>query len=262
MLGVFDSGYGGLSILRALCAAFPQYDFCYFGDNARAPYGPRSAEEIYQFTKEGVEFLEKQGCTLIILACNTASAVALRRLQQERGFAGARVLGVLVPSLESIVAAHPKRVAIVGTEATVRSHAFVRELEKMDSNIVVMQQPIPELAGMIERKASREDVRAVILAALSKFPQSFHALVLGCTHYGHVADIFAELVTDVTILHQDVAVVTALRDYLLRHPEIEVLLGREGNRKFFSSSLLSSSLEEGYSFFFGSTISVVSTYAL
>src|SRR3989338_5365162 len=179
MIGIFDSGDGGLPTLKAVCEVLPQYDYVYLGDHARAPYGPRSQEEIFEFTWQGVKFLFDQGCVLVVLACNTASANALRRIQQERlpeTFPDRRVLGILVPTIEQITGQNwsnqvnqflrgrekSDTVLVLGTEATVQSNAYQIEVEKRLPGIRVLQQACPDLVSLIERNASPEEIHSAL----------------------------------------------------------------------------------------------------
>ena len=189
MIGFFDSGFGGLHVLRGITARLPEYDYIYLGDSARAPYGPRSSDEVYSFTKQGVEFLFAHGAEIVVLACNTASSEALRKIQQgyQKEGSNKKVLGVLIPFAEA-AAAHTKnkRVGVMATEGTVRSNAFPREITKVDSAIQVFQQSCPMLvplveAGQQDSEQADELIRTYVTPLLEK---NIDTLVLGCTHYG------------------------------------------------------------------------------
>ncbi|MDG3440547.1 glutamate racemase [Nitrospirillum amazonense] len=244
MIGVFDSGHGGLTVLRALADQMPDRRFVYLGDHANAPYGNRTPEEIYRYTVAGVERLFGLGCPLVILACNTASAQALRRLQQTwlpAAYPERRVLGVLVPMVEAITgvpwmadvaagsrAGEPRTVAIFATQHTVSSGAYPTEIAKRAPEVRVVQQACPDLVRLIEADAPVETIRAAIegyagqlMAQLDGVPPD--AVVLGCTHYPLVADLFAQaLPPGVEILDQPDLTVSSLRAYLERHPEYEL----------------------------------------
>ena len=241
MIGVFDSGHGGLTVLRALVDAAPGRAFVYLGDHAAAPYGPRSEEDIYRLTLQGVEHLFAQGSRLVILACNTAAAVALRRLQQEwlpGAYPGRNVLGVLVPMVEAITRvpwmidtvppdhlAEPRTVGVFATQATVNSGSFPREIGKRAPSVRVVQQACPDLVPLIERGAADADIApavtryaASLLAQLEGQP--LDAVVLGCTHYPLVAHFFAAaLPPGVEVLCQPTLAARSLDQYLERHPE-------------------------------------------
>lgn len=248
MIGVFDSGDGGLTVLKALVERLPEQDFLYLGDHARAPIGGREPEEIYDLSVSNIDFLFSQGCRLVLLACNTASAVALRRLQQtwlprrdaELGEPGRRVLGVLVPMVEAIakvpwnsagLPAESKAgsvtssVAIFATRRTVETGSYPHEIGLRAPGVVVFQQACPDLAARIEAGASLEELRGMVqgyvAALLTKMAGRVpDTAVLGCTHYPLVASAFAAALPDsVELLDQPSLVAESLTDYLLRHAE-------------------------------------------
>jgi glutamate racemase len=232
-IGVFDSGLGGLTVLEALRQRLPSEDFVYFGDNANAPYGGRLPEEVYQLTVDGVARLFDEGCGLVILACNTASAVALRDLQTKWLDASVhRVLGVFVPVIEHLTRrdwgdnSPPTHtglgtVALFATPATVASGAFPRELRFRARDVRVEAEACPGLVEAIERGddvASEALVRAHVAALLSRLPAP-QAAVLGCTHYPLVEPAFrAALPADTALVCQPSLVAESLADYLRRHP--------------------------------------------
>ncbi|MQP66698.1 glutamate racemase [Niveispirillum sp. SYP-B3756] len=243
MIGVFDSGHGGLTVLRALHDAMPTHDFLYLGDHHFAPYGDRTPEEIYQLTLDSVSRLFDQGARLVVLACNTASAVALRRLQQtwlDGAYPGRRVLGVLVPMVEAITgvpwmadlaadrpAGPPRTIGIFATSRTVDSGAYPREVSHRAPEVRVVQQACPELVRLIEGDAPPAQVRDAIhrytdglLGQLGGgAPQ---AVMLGCTHYPLVADAFiTALPQGVEVLSQPDLTARSLAAYLQRHPEFD-----------------------------------------
>lgn len=240
-IGVFDSGLGGLTVLAALRAALPGQDFVYLGDNANAPYGTRGAEDIRALTQAGVAALFARGCGLVILACNTAAAVALRAMQEEwlpRVAPDARVLGVLVPMIEALsgrpwgastppTPAPVARVALFATPATVASGAFPRELAQRATGVTLHAQACPGLVEAIEagdRAAAARAVAAAVAALGLARPQ---VAVLGCTHYPIVADLFAAALPPGTrILSQPDLVAASLADYLTRHPRFAGGTGR------------------------------------
>lgn len=243
MIGVFDSGHGGLTILEALQKRLPRQAFTYLGDHAHAPYGQRSTQEIYQLTQEGVANLFTLGCKLVILACNTAAAIALRRLQQEwlpKYFPHHRCLGVLVPMIEEIAhnpwhatasasdwTRQPETLGVFATRATVASGAYIHEVEKRAPNVRIFQQACPDLAGRIEADADESELSrmvaqyvAELLAQLAGTP--LDNVVLGCTHYPLVEPLFrANLPQNTRILSQPQRAAEALIAYLFRHPEMK-----------------------------------------
>lgn len=240
MIGVFDSGFGGLHVLRGLIRDMPEYDYVYLGDSARAPYGPHSHEKIYEWTKQGVEFLFSQGARIVILACNTASSEALRRLQSDyANESQKKVLGVLIPFAEAAVAAtRNRRVGIVATEGTVYSAAFMREIQKIDPTIAVFQQACPLLVPMIEAgDCGSEEMREKVGSYLEPLLQEdIDTLVLGCTHYGLVQDVFRNECGEGTVLISERDVLSSrLADYFKRHPEYRPLAREAGSVRFFTT---------------------------
>ena len=177
MIGVFDSGFGGLHVLRGIAKELPEYGYVYAGDSARAPYGPKSVEEVYEFTKQGVEFLFAHGATFVILACNTASSEALRKIQQEylREGSAKKVLGVLIPFAEAAAArTRNKRVGVLATEGTVRSGSFPREITKVDDDIEVFQQACPGLVPLVEAgKQDSKTAERLIIELKDKITDEF-----------------------------------------------------------------------------------------
>lgn len=234
-IGVFDSGFGGLTILREFVDAFPMYDYVYLGDNARAPYGNKSFDLIYEYTIEGVRYLFDQGCELVILACNTASAKALRTIQQKdlpKLAPTKRVLGVIRPSTEEIGSlSRTGVVGILGTEGTVNSNSYGIELAKLSPKTTVIQQACPLWVPLIEEKAYDSAAGKLIIASDIKrlFDQNHEidVIVLACTHYPILKSLIDSLVPPgVKVLAQGPLVAEKLKTYLFRHPEIENRLTR------------------------------------
>lgn len=236
-IGVFDSGLGGLLIARSIIEALPQYDYLYLGDTARVPYGTRSRDIIYHFTREAVDYLFRQGCGLIVIACNTASADALRRVQQEYlpvNYPSRRVLGVLIPAAEEAAAASKRGpIGVLATQATVHSGAFLREIRKLRPDAAVVQQAAPLLVSLIEMDGIKF-ARPILSEYLQPFADAgVDTLILGCTHYPVLKDQIRELLpASVKIVDQNDVVPAKLVDYLQRHPEIESTLTRSGLRTF------------------------------
>lgn len=243
-VGMFDSGLGGLTVLAAAQRRLPDEAFIYLGDNAHAPYGTRGAEEIYALTRAGVEKLWAEGCDLVVLACNTASAVALKRMQEGGLPPGKRVLGVFVPLIEALTERQwgdnspprevaVKNVALFATPATVASRAFQRELAFRAIGVDVEAQPCPGLVDAIEAgdEALAESlVRAHVEALRRRMPRP-EAALLGCTHYPLVEGAFrAALGPEVKLFSQPDLVAEALADYLARHPEFAGPKGAGGAR--------------------------------
>lgn len=256
-IGIFDSGFGGLSIYRSIRAALPRYDYLYLGDNARTPYGNRSFEAILKFSKECIDFLFARDCKLVIVACNTASAKALRTIQQRSlpvEHPDRRVLGVIRPSAEAL-ATYPRHrtVALWATEGTVKSRSFPMELEKLAPGLRLIQKACPLLVPMVEAgelsgpgieyyidKYWRETV-ALADTSGSGTPAAdgtgnIHALLLACTHYPLLYPrIRVRLPASVDVLVQGDIVAPSLVDYLARHPAIEGALTRGGGQNFLTT---------------------------
>ncbi len=233
-VGIFDSGLGGLTVLNAAQQRLPDVEFLYYGDNAHAPYGVRDAENIFQLTKAAVEDMWAKGCDLVILACNTASAAALRRMQEEGLPKGKRVLGVFVPLIEALTERQwgdnspprevdVKHVALFATPATVASRAFQRELAFRAIGVDVEAQSCGGIVDAIEEGdyvLAEALVKSHVDALMRKMP-SPQAAILGCTHYPLMEEIFqAALGENVKVFSQGNLVAESLADYLVRHPEM------------------------------------------
>ncbi len=229
-IGVFDSGYGGLTILHGMRDLLPQYDYLYLGDNARAPYGTRSFDVVYQFTREAVIRLFTMGCHLVIIACNTASAKALRTIQQNdlpKLDPDRRVLGVIRPTAECIGSISKSRhVGIVATEGTIKSESYVLEIKKLHPDITVTGEACPMWVPLIENNEYNNPgadyfVKKSLENLMSKDPL-IDSIILGCTHYPLLLEKIRKYTPKgVTIIPQGEYVANSLKDYLFRHPEIE-----------------------------------------
>jgi len=242
MIGVFDSGFGGLTILKAFFEKLPQYDFVYLGDNARTPYGNKSLSVIYEYTRQAVEFLFSRGSGLIILACNTASAKALRRIQQEwlpRHYPERRVLGVAIPLAEAAVeTSRYRRIGVIGTRATIESRVFEQELRKLDPGLVIHGQPCPLLVPLVEEDwVGKPETNMILKKYLRNLKsKGIDTLILGCTHYPFLRrDVERIMGKNCRVLDAPVTVAEKLEDYLLRHPEIESTLSTNGERIFYTT---------------------------
>ena len=230
MIGIFDSGYGGLTILSKIRQLLPEYDYLYLGDNARAPYGTRSFDVIYEYTLQAVNYLHEQGCNLIILACNTASAKALRTIQQrDINPEELRVLGVIRPTVEVIPErTKNKHIGVLATPGTVASESYVIELLKQNPTLVVTQQACPMWVPLIESgehlgEGADYFVEKYLNELLEQDPL-IDTIILGCTHYPLIQDkIEAYLLQTnrhISVVTQGEIVAHSLADYLHRHPEI------------------------------------------
>lgn len=243
-IGVFDSGYGGLTILESIRAELPDYDYIYLGDNARTPYGTRSFEVVYQYTLEAVRYLFNEGCRLIILACNTASAKALRSIQQNdlpEMYPDRRVLGVIRPTVEAIGdITHTRKVGLVATEGTIRSNSYPLEVAKLYPDIQVIGQSCPMWVPLIESNEHHTPgaeyfVRKYLDELFVKEPE-IDTLILGCTHYPLLLEsIGAAVPCGVRILTQGDIVAVSLKDYMMRHPEIAGNCSRNGTVTFLTT---------------------------
>lgn len=243
-IGVFDSGYGGLSILKEMVAALPQYDYIYLGDNARAPYGTRDFETVYEYTLQCVKWFFAQGCPLVILACNTASAKALRTIQQHDLpliDPSKRVLGVIRPTSE-IIGNYSKagHVGVMGTPGTVQSGSYLIEIEKFFPSIRVTQEACPMWVSLVENNEYHSPgadyfVKQHIDHLLGADP-SIDSILLACTHYPLLMDKISKFVpAGVSVIAQGPIIAASLQDYLLRHPEIDEKCSKKGLRKFYTT---------------------------
>lgn len=243
-IGVFDSGYGGLTILKEILAHLPQYDYIYLGDNARAPYGTRSFDVVYDFTRQAVEELFSRGCRLVILACNTASAKALRTLQEQLipdKYPGHRVLGVILPTVESLSSTTKTgHIGLLATPGTVRSHSYKLEVAKIDPDMSITEVECPMWVPLVESgefdgPGADYFVKKRIDTLMATDPQ-IDTLILGCTHYPLLLPKIRKYTPEnVTILAQGEFVARSLENYLQRHPEIENEASKGGTVEFLTT---------------------------
>lgn len=243
-IGVFDSGYGGLTVLKEIVNKLPQYDYVYLGDNARAPYGNRSFDTVYHYTLQCVEWFFKQGCSLVILACNTASAKALRTIQQNdlpRIAPAKRVLGVIRPTSEIIgTFSETKSVGILATNGTVSSNSYPIEIEKFFPGIKVYQEACPMWVPLVENNEHESNGADFFvkknLHNIFEKGERIDVLLLACTHYPLLKNkIEQHIPLGVKLLSQGEIVATSLEHYLQRHPEIENQCSRTGQRQFYTT---------------------------
>jgi len=242
VLGYFDSGFGGLSVVREIQKRLPQYSFVYLGDNARSPYGSLSLDVIHRYTLEGVIELFERGAKLIVVACNTSSSVALRKIQQEylpKHHPDKRILGIVIPTAEEVSSlSTTKVIGILATEATVNSHAYPQEILKIDPQVEVRQQACPLLVPLIEAgelPAARVPAGRYIESLLKGDPR-IDTILLGCTHYALIEDILRPLIPPaVRLVSQGAIVAEKLADYLRRHPEMERRLDKSGTELFLTT---------------------------
>ncbi|MBI5220430.1 MAG: glutamate racemase [Candidatus Liptonbacteria bacterium] len=236
-IGLFDSGLGGLILTRAIARALPQYDYVYLGDTQRVPYGNRSPETIYEFTRQGVDFLFRKKCRLIIVACNTASAEALRKIQRTHlphNYPDRRVLGVIIPTVEEVARSGARSVGVLATLGTVNSRVYPKELKKISPRTKVYQEAAPLLVPLIE-SGGRQWAKPILQSYLKPLlKKRIQTLLLGCTHYPlYKTKIRRWLPKNIRVVSQDEIVPGKLRDYLKRHPEMEHRLSKKSRREFY-----------------------------
>ena len=243
-IGVFDSGYGGLTILREIRKLLPEYDCLYLGDNARAPYGSRSFDIIYDYTLSAVRYLFEHGCHLVILACNTASAKALRTIQQKWlpcNYPDRRVLGVIRPTVEIIRdLTHTGHIGVAGTTGTVASGSYSLEIKKLFPDMVVTEKACPLWVPLIEnREYESEGTDFFVEKYLNElFLQDpmIDTLLLACTHYPILLPKIRKFVPgNISIISQGTLVAESLKDYLKRHTEIDMRCGKNASAEFLTS---------------------------
>lgn len=258
-IGIFDSGYGGLTVFKEIQKQLPQYDYIYLGDNARVPYGTRSFEAVYEFTKECVFKLFDLGCNLVILACNTASAKALRSIQQHDLPPGKKVLGVIRPTTEVVDKfTKTQKVGILATQGTVLSESYKIEINKFHPDIEVLQHACPFWVPLVENNEIhsegahyfvQKDIEAMLL-----LDKDIDTLVLACTHYPLLLPIIEKYVPEgISILAQGELVAKSLEDYLHRHPEVERSCSKAGQLTFYTTDD-AADFEEKATIFFGQEI--------
>lgn len=243
-IGIFDSGYGGLTIYNEIKDLLPEYDYIYLGDNARTPYGTRSFNIVYEFTRQAVRCLFSQGCQLVILACNTASAKALRSIQQldlPHLDPNRRVLGIIRPTVECIGEITKSRhVGVLATEGTIKSLSYPLEIRKLFPDIKVTGEACPIWVPLVETNEFASDgadyfVKRHIDNLLAR-DKDIDTIILGCTHYPILIDKIRKYVPEgITVLTQGAAVAESLQRYLQRHPEMDALCTKGGVSRFFTT---------------------------
>src|SRR5690554_3688283 len=242
-IGFFDSGYGGLTVLKEVQRLLPDYDYIYIGDNARAPYGMRTSDVVYEYTWQAVRVLFNKGCDLVVLACNTASAKALRRIQQEnlKEYPNKRVLGVIRPSAEVVgdYSAN-KNIVVLGTSGTIASNTYVEEFNFISPEVKVNQYACPLWVSLIESKEydtkeGKAFIKADIKTILENYPQS-DVLLLGCTHYPILQPYIEQLAPkEVKVISQGAIVARSLRFYLMRHERLEQSISKNAQTQYYTT---------------------------
>lgn len=240
-IGVFDSGFGGLTILKKIVEKLPEYNYLYLGDSLRAPYGARTHKEIFQYTKEGIKFLFDEGASIVVLACNSASAEALRQIQQEylpKYYPQKKVLGVIIPTAEeAVLKTRNNKIAVLATEATVNSGTFKKEINKLNSSILVNSLQAPLLVPMVEsgKYITKESEQIIKFYVEEVLKTDSDTLILGCTHYGILKETIEKYSKNICVIDEAPIVAKKFEDYLKRHIEIEKNLAKEGGLKFFTT---------------------------
>lgn len=239
MIGFFDSGIGGLTISEVVRKQLPHYDTMYLGDAAHAPYGEKSHDQLVALSWKGIEWLFKKGCNLVIIACNSASASALREIQQTKlgDYPDRRVLGIVRPTVEYFADQNFTNILILSTEATKKSDAYKAELEKLNANISVTSHACPDWASMIEAGLTgTSKMFDEVEKTLETVPRDYDAALLACTHYPYVkADVEAVLGERIPVFNQGELVAKSLQDYLARHPEMEEELEKSGRHTYMTT---------------------------
>lgn len=243
-IGVFDSGYGGLTILDKIREVLPEYDYIYLGDNARAPYGTRSFEVVYEFTRQAVNKLFDMGCHLVILACNTASAKALRSIQMNdlpQIDPARRVLGVIRPTVECVgEISKNQHIGVLATAGTIKSESYPLEIHKLFPEIQVSGTACPMWVSLVENNESQDEgadyfIRKYIDQLLSKDPQ-IDTVILGCTHFPILLPKIRQYIPDhISVIAQGEYVAESLKDYLKKHPEMDAKCTKNGNCQFYTT---------------------------
>jgi len=261
-IGVFDSGFGGLTVLKELVKELPEYDFLYLGDNARAPYGTRSFETVYEYTLQCVKALFDKGCHLVVLACNTASAKALRTIQQKdlpQLAPNKRVLGVIRPTTE-IIGRYSKsgHVGVLGTSGTVNSGSYEVEIHKFFPELKVHQEACPMWVPLIENNEINTPGAEYFIQRhtkhLMELDASIDAIILACTHYPLIQDrIQAQLPAQVSLISQGELVAKSLHDYLKRHPELELKCSKQAVVQFYTTDQ-PSNFDKSATLFYGKEV--------
>lgn len=243
-IGIFDSGYGGLTVMKEIVSELPEYDYIYLGDNARSPYGTRSFETVYEYTLQCVLWLFSQGCPLVILACNTASAKALRTIQQKdlaKIDTSKRVLGVIRPTTENIGSfTKTGKVGILATKGTVLSNSYPIEIGKLSPDVQVFQEACPMWVPLVENNEYNSPgadyfIRKNIENLLSQ-TSGIDTILLACTHYPLLMDKIKQVIPEgMNVLSQGEIVAKSLQQYLQKHPEMEMRCSKTSKRRFYTT---------------------------
>ena len=262
IIGVFDSGLGGLTVFKHFLKNLPEYNYIYLGDNARLPYGEKSQETIYEYSREAVDFLFKEGCNLIIIACNTASAQALRRLQQEylpTNYPDRKILGVIRPLAEKFAGRQVNKIGVIGTKSTIKSKAYEIEIQKINPNIKVEEMSSPLLVPLIEEGwAKKPETKMILKKYLHPLKtKQIEALILGCTHYPFLLSEIRKIMGKRISVPDPGQVISAnLKTYLAKHPELKLEPSDKKMRSYFTTDDPKKFKELGEKFLNGKIISI------
>ncbi|HLS71138.1 MAG TPA: glutamate racemase [Chitinophagaceae bacterium] len=261
-IGIFDSGYGGLTVLKDIVTLLPNYNYIYLGDNARSPYGSKSFDIIYEYTKEAVEWLFNHNCNLVILACNTASAKALRKLQQEWlpiYYPNKKLLGVIRPTAELIgTKTNNKTLGILGTKGTIKSCSYIKEIQNFFPEVAIYQQACPLWVpfieeGLIENHTLKEII-ITDLQLLFNQNKDIQTVLLACTHYPLIKNLLEDATEGkIKFISQGPIVACSLKKYLERHSKLDKSLSKDGEQYFYTTDN-ASSFEKRASLFYGKNI--------
>jgi len=229
-IGFFDSGLGGLTILKATRSLMPEYDYVYYGDTLHLPYGDKTEEEIYTYTSSAVEKLFEAGAELVIIACNTASAATTRKLQDTMlvgTYRDRKILGVIIPTVEALIDSGARNALLIGTRRTISSDKYALELKKVSSKIMLTSIATPKLVPYIEAGNFAGACTTLEMSLHNKVGKEIDTLVLGCTHYALIKNQIREIFK-IRVISQDEIIPEKIKTYLEKHPEIETTLSRKG----------------------------------
>ncbi len=254
VIGVFDSGLGGLSVLKNFIKFLPNYNYLYLGDNARVPYGEKSSETIYEYSRQAINFLFSSGCNLVIIACNTASAQALRKLQQEylpKHYPDGRILGVIRPLAEEVIKRNKKNIGIIGTKSTINSLSYIKEIQSLNKEIKVEQVSTPLLVPLIEEGwIKKPETKMILKKYLRPLKiKKISMLILACTHYPFLLkDIRRICGKNIEVPDPGEVVAKSLKKYLSNHPELKLTKVKNSKKDFCftDNSILFKNLAEKF----------------
>lgn len=235
MIWLFDSGFWGLTVLKEFQNLLPQYNYCYFGDNARCPYGDLDDATIRQYTEEWVQFLFERGATIVILACNTATAHAIRYLQQVR-FPDRKILGVTIPGAEKVFESGYRKVGVLATQSSVNIRAYKDRVQLLDESIIVQEIAAQKLVPLIEQgKYNTPEMSQAIEKYVRQFDPDIEAVILGCTHYPIIRHHIENILPHMPIIDPGYESARKFQEYIVRHPDVEKSLSKGGETEFFTS---------------------------